>query len=153
MAEVGSTFLSCGRALPCLIPVSHYIFSTSWGTLCYVYVLEPKSKKVVVSLLSACCAFLKLQHHRCAVLPQRTEYILCPRSPLAEPSMMHAVGKDFGNRVPIHCCRVVCFSCVTKAVCGTTQDIAQNNIGHGYPSVVLDIEKGKKIPYCSRWLG
>lgn len=76
------------------------------------------------------------------MLPRRTEYILCPYSTLADPTMMHAVGKDLNNKVPIHCFRVVCFSfvhgaSVAQAICGIMWDIAQNNTGHEYLVVVL----------------
>lgn len=148
----GIYVLELWKGFPMFIPISHY-FQHSVRNSLLRFCVGTESKKAVVSPLSACCAFFKSRHHRCAVLPQGTEYGLCPCWTLAEPSVMHTVGKALDNRVPIHCCRVVCFSCVTKAICGITRDVTRNNIGHGYPCVVRGSEKGKKILYCSRLLG
>lgn len=63
----GIYVLELCKGCPTFIPLSHYFQHNVRNSMLYLCI-GTESKKVVMSLLSACCAFFNLQHHHCAVL-------------------------------------------------------------------------------------
>lgn len=111
MKEVESILFNYGKTVPCLSPFP-IIFSTMWGALLHLCI-GTKSKKVVMSLLSVCYVFFIAASLCFSAMKDRIY-------PLSIFNISRADNdacdwQRLNNKVSIHCCRVVCFSCVHGA--------------------------------------